>query len=714
MKILVALVALLCPVSAAAQSLEVYTGEHEAFTRVVIEQPKPGSWLLEKAQENQLRIVRSADANLEKLDLSEFFARIDRSKIKSVSIVDDRDLALTLKCDCELVSTNLPAGYFVLDILNGPKDPPEKYTGPAVPLFAGSSVTSTTSKRPSLEDHHTFKLTTWANRSLAQSLSQEVENEINPNMLAIENHSVLTAAGSLLSQFEDAMVYGAITPNHLDGDDAIATIKEKVQTDAKVLFQNVEKLPGDCEWIAKLTDFSSANGNYGSLSQSRQRLVALDGNVSNASVATIAKSYISLGWGQEAKALLRQFSIPENQILFALADSVESGIDNANFFSKRLGCGEQAHLWALMSKNFEADFIDQNAARRAFQTLPTPMQEQIAPFLFAVARENDLAKFLTGIEADLALDGRVPGDTAVMPRLDMKIPSNRSILKELSGSRSEDVALDAILTLAETSESREEAASLAPLVAALGTERTGTEDAVRARVSELSAMLTAGEYREVFESSLQDGLLTIDQASALIKKSMIDSLADANEAAFLRFFFVFRDAVEDGHVLPEKELLDIADRALDLGLDRPVSSLVEAVSDPRLLRRRKLLEAQVALATGQFTEAELIAISLDGPDALAIRRSARAAMEDYEFLSTSYDALGSSDEEMMIAVLAEDWGLLAQKNGPWAEASKLIQNAPGELDESNLDSFEDLLGKSASARTSLDDLLTETSLSPQE
>ncbi|SIS50208.1 hypothetical protein SAMN05421759_10165 [Roseivivax lentus] len=709
MKYALVFVALILPGVVFAQNLDVFTGDHGRFTRIVVQQPTPGQWSLETDGPRQLVLTRSPNANDRRPDLTTFYDRIDRARVASVMAEDSGDLSLGLNCECQVTSFTLPRGYLVLDISDPTEGSVEIVTESAargdVPSdFADFLTNNATRLSASFPDPQT--------QTIAPLLS-ELEQAMPPTFdIETGAVNVSTTAKRLLQEFEGALHLGALTPRDGDTPRGLSDLIAGTQEHDQAGIRPGQPSPDMCRKISDLTDFSELKGDYLDLRRTKVSLVGLDGEISESALTGFAKSYLALGWGQEVMALAPERDDPEWAVLAALASSVETGDDPTNFFARHLGCGGAANLWALLSRNVPADFLDESIARRAYQTLPEALQLRLAPHLAKAAKAHGINRIIEGVTTDLAYIGDEPPDAYTLATHEGSAASSREVLKNLTRSRDDEVAAAALLDLAETTEDADEAALLAPLAAAIGSELAGTDAAGEARAAELSALIGSGEYRSAFKRILEDSTLSSERAGELAKMALRAGLSDADDARFLEFIFDIRDALARDAKLPEGDLLDLSERAIDLGIDRPLDQLLEKVSDPGLLRRRTLLEARIALSVGDFAEAELLTIALDGPDAREIRRAARTGMEDFAFLTSGEPADDTSGLADEAAILAEAWDRVSEDAGAWAPVSRLATSNPGPLDPATLDDFESLLEESEAARSSLGALLTETSVSP--
>jgi hypothetical protein len=113
--------AVFAPGQTAAQELRVRSGEHEGFSRLVVEPPSGTGWTLGRAGAGYE--LRFDDERLG-FDLSRVYDMIPRDRLAAITAGSAAgSLALGLGCDCHAVAFQTAGGLVVVDLRDGP--PPE-------------------------------------------------------------------------------------------------------------------------------------------------------------------------------------------------------------------------------------------------------------------------------------------------------------------------------------------------------------------------------------------------------------------------------------------------------------------------------------------------------------------------------------------------------------------------------------------------------------
>ncbi|WP_299818255.1 hypothetical protein [uncultured Jannaschia sp.] len=111
--VLAALAAL--PVSAAAESVRVRSGEHATFSRLVFPSEEALEWTVERPWAGEARIAFMPSPDL---DLTDVFARIPRTRLRGMT-AGTGAVVLDLGCDCPVEVSQIGSGHIVIDVLDG-------------------------------------------------------------------------------------------------------------------------------------------------------------------------------------------------------------------------------------------------------------------------------------------------------------------------------------------------------------------------------------------------------------------------------------------------------------------------------------------------------------------------------------------------------------------------------------------------------------------
>lgn len=130
MRLRAALIACLAMASPSwAGTVEVRSGEHPGFTRLVVAGAGPGEWTLGRTNSGYgLRLPEPAD-----IDLTQAFRLIGRDRVAALDVDPDRrGLLVTLGCDCHAEAFRTEAGLLVVDIRDGKPKAGSAFENPLV------------------------------------------------------------------------------------------------------------------------------------------------------------------------------------------------------------------------------------------------------------------------------------------------------------------------------------------------------------------------------------------------------------------------------------------------------------------------------------------------------------------------------------------------------------------------------------------------------
>ena len=110
------------PLAGAAQTAKLLSGEHGAFTRLVVELPAASDWRLGRTDTGYEFAVVGPDQP--RYDLSTVWSRISRNRLQALwADPDTGTLQLTLRCQCHAFPYEFRPGMVVIDLRDGPAPP---------------------------------------------------------------------------------------------------------------------------------------------------------------------------------------------------------------------------------------------------------------------------------------------------------------------------------------------------------------------------------------------------------------------------------------------------------------------------------------------------------------------------------------------------------------------------------------------------------------
>ncbi|SDH32687.1 hypothetical protein [Alloyangia pacifica] len=775
----------LLPCAVVAQTIEVRSGEHAGFTRLVLDLPAGVGWQGKVAAERIYRI--ELDSAGFDFALDGVFRRIGGERLSEVTALDGgRGLELRLACDCIVDASQHDGRMAVLDIrarradepLPGPTAPPAAFSTEALRASVsspgtvpGSSSGPETGQRsgqrsgqgagaefgpeagPGFAQAPAVVVATAQTaqegaaagaagagvdlgllpglsdaagaRSLlpvfdpgpalaAQAEATQAEREIADDFgRALAEQLALGATQGLLDADGPGRAPSE-TANRGEAVPGTGGVQPSAQSSAQTSAPTSDPLGAELVTGSPAQGFGSSSvlriggqraclddrrldvpgwfgtggeaGAVARIGELRGRLLGEFDRVDGAVQRDLARLYVSLGFGAEARALLRLEDDLPDPVLMTLATLSEGGSDPAGVFAGQSECPGRAALWAVLGARGlpENAEIAIPAVMSAFEELPLGLRQSLGPRLaerLVEERHNDAARNV------LSRLARALGrSTEEMQLASARIARASGNPAEAGALLSELIAAPGELGVAAAVESIELAAEegqpVAPgmvdLTAAYSTERRTTDARDTLWLTHVRAAWASGEFDRAFAEIAAPGDVATETALQA-RTEALGALTDAgDDGKFLRH------AMDPENIAlapaSPRLALRIADRLLALGLPEAAGTWLAGPAPPGQLHDWRLLQARGKLAQQQPEEAEIALIGLQGNDVLRLRAAAREAMGDYDFARTAYAELGDAENAARLAWLAGDLDATAGGVDPLrAEAAALAQAAPPDL-----------------------------------
>ena len=453
------------------------------------------------------------------------------------------------------------------------------------------------------------------------------------------------------------------------GDAPNLVVRQKGQADAPMTAKGARCIPQEMLDVGAWADETPVSGQIGPV------MSGLTGefDVPNPeAVKNAVRFYLSIGFGAEARALLR--ALPSRQedagIWQSMAHILDSEPDPQPAFAGMAACDTPAALWAVLADPdvLAVGQVEKSAILRAFSALPNRLRRQLGPVL--VDRFLAMEDFGTAISLR---DTTLRGISDPGPEFDLM----QAAIEHAGGSPG---ASEAILEVTASESGPEMAAALVALVtlrAEMGQEvsflqvqslegfakeRQGSPDEAEFNHALTLAYAASGDFRSAF------GRVDDDPGAA---PTLWKILANAGSDSALLDHATLNDPQAPPSAATSAASL-VATRMLDLGLsDQAARWLGLAEAPPTLLA------ARVQLAEGQAQAALDLLGDDQSPAALPIRVAALRDLGDEKALADLFAAAGMTEEQWSSISRMQDWQSLAA-SGPavWQQAARTLIEPP--------------------------------------
>ena len=713
-RLFVLLMALATPI--AAETVKVVTGEHETFTRLVLELPEAGDWRLGRtATGYEFTTVAGSPP---RYDLTTVWDRIPKSRLQAIFADPETGrLRLTLACACHAFPFEYQPGMVVIDLRDGPAPPGSVFEAAldaAVPSDSQVADIRVSQPKPGTYD--------WLAAPPPTRLAADPAPEMPLPSGAV---SLAPLRDALLQEISRGAAEGIVD---MTGPPPAVPAAAKAEVDLPWSRIVIGEMPGvlagpdrkspnemQADGAACTPDATLAIADWASEAPAAQQLAAARAGLMEEfdlpdpqAIRHAVRTHLALGFGAEALqylGFLDQTTDPDLAIYASMARIIDGQDDPASPLGRMLACDTAAALWAaLLHDRLPAGSgVNTNAVLRSFSALPAHLRRLFGPELaerFLLSGNAEAARMLRDATA------RAP-DMALQ---DLDLVDARS---GLANGRAEEAA-----NLAEAALNGGAAAGMAAVITLVEARFALAEPITPDLLATVQSyqLEAAGTPTEAgLQRALALALALSGQPSAALEaaRPVPDTLADVWRAISLRAtdaqlidVAVLPDGAETPQVAGEVAL-GLAARLTDLGfadaalawLDRSADAAPGfALAAARAELLRSDAGAALALLDGE-----------SGTEAEGLRAQALERLGQLGPAAEAWRAAGDAAQAGRLAAWRRDWaGVSPGDTAPWADAAGLaVARVPGTGPEEDglLARGSALVEDSASARRAIETLL---------
>ncbi len=700
---LLALAILSLPQAAISQSVRVTSGEHDGFSRIVLQYPVATGWRLWRTATGY---ALATEGPQPRYDLTDVFRLIPRDRLAAI-FADPADgrLQLGIGCACHILPFELRPGLVVLDIRDGPAPegssfeeteqgaqapplsarnrppgrPAERPTRPLAPALAAPSPRQADAPGPDRAE--------WR-RDAARAARLPPRPQDLPLPSAEQEQTRADILRELARGAAEGVVDMAGTLADTAGRDPGGVIDSHIRIGAAedprpgLDPSAARRPPGmltadgrDCfaDDRLDLSGWGAADPVATTVGALRGGLLGEFDEPDPEAAARAIRYHLHLGFGAEAQALIGAFvtAHPDRDLWRSLAALVDGEIPRPDAFRGMEVCDSAASLWAVLGSGEAArdPATDRAAVQRGFSALPLHLRHHLGPPL---AEKLRLAGDVSGAAAIRDAILRAPGDPgpevrlmeaelqlAAMPETPTEEVAAPLLEPIIAGSGPSAIAATVALIEAEIAAGRSVSDSLSTTAAAFLHE-AGNSERAGTLASALALALAS-------QSRLREGLALSPLAPGTTQRAWAVFATMAQPDAFLETVVGWPAA--DRAALPADTRLTIARRLDEAGLHAPALDWLDGIDTPEA----RLLRAGIHGALRDWRAALRDLAGLDMEAALILRARALAALGDPAALPLLAGPDRDKDRHEAARRL-ELWPLLADlpQNDPWARAASLV------------------------------------------
>ena len=721
----------LSPSLAFAEPMELRTGQHSDFTRLVLAFDQLPEWKAGRTQKGYAIIVKGTEP-LE-TDLSRAFALIGRDRIAEIDVDPvKRRVDVELACTCHAEIFELNDVRLVIDIRDGAEGPNARHESlidvgvrpraraalqmPPIPILTSPQKEPPRNivggrpeapvKRPAMPEQVQSTSLDYSMGANANDSERRIEafpveplSPVETLLPTIDRLPTLNSAAveAVTEQFGRAASQGLIEvetrPDRVDAPAEVELIpgpqnfrvftgydrdRNRIEESTSSTSQGMSCIPDNHVDVLAWGDPKRAE----QLGKFRQKIMKETGAIDIDAMRNLSRYYLALGFGAEARFAADQ--IPdsrERDILVALSEIVDRGSSDAALFDGQIACPGKIALWAALAKPFTRGElpISTDGILRAFSALPPHLREHLGPILsqrLRSAGETALAR--AALSAVTRTGSGTVGQELTAARLELvgtRAAQARSELERISKGTNV-AAAEAMIELLQDSARRR----VTPKpdwvddADALIRVTEGTEVAEQLSIAALKGHIPLGRFDELRRALNENrpGLTTVVRKH-IAAEALSAAVDDADDETFLRSELGFSDFAgpED---LDASKRFSLVERFLELGLPALAAKYLPAETETAK-------EVRLAALTYAAVDRRAYALSLvgqsDDEELADVRADLLAQVRNFEGAAKELEALGQTRNSEIQALRSGDWGWIAEQATPeLSEAARTAISDP--------------------------------------
>ncbi|MBW4706986.1 hypothetical protein KX928_04205 [Roseobacter sp. YSTF-M11] len=734
-----------------AEPIVVRSGDHDGFTRLVMQLPPDVEWRAESDVGRQSIIF---SGHSDGFDTSQTFSIISDTYLSDILSSASR-IDLELTCDCA-VKTFLEQGeYLVVDIQDGPPLPPQALTEKPIvlqdaprsrfnygdllwspPVATPQQTESDDQAKTDIEIADTADDQAISEQQAA--LVEETRDRLLRGISDAASRGILQAATPSIGEVADINVPAQLADVF---DSSTEATEALMPNSGNIRVTNSRDTPNSADPIDLMTsgalcadpsefdvmEWGTEEPFVHQIAKKRAALYDELGRLEPREAKDLAQLYLFFGFGVEAKQILRLSDVlmQENPGLMDLADIMEyEHARNPRFVHRYSDCDSDLALWGILAANQlpEEQQVNEKAALRALAALPMHLREFLAPIVSDRLIESGNLEAATMALRTIELGGYEPRGSTGLARAKIENERGNSsaadeLLDEVIQGNTRETP-GALIELVENAleDDTDISADIALLIESFAFENRDGELGRELARAHIIASAKSKQFVKAFtaidKSDLQGDP---DRLSELYSRVFYELVKSADEIQFLELFF--SEFPAEAQSLEPETLLATAARLRNLGFADNAETTLKAT--PRTYRGDafKILLSQIQMDLMRPDEAITTLNGVEGETADKTRAAALLALGQNQAASLLFQSANLPQMAAQSAWLSDDWVELTRRFAPQLQdvsslASSEVSQIPTEA--GMLSRSESALEQSAAARGVLTNLLQSLPVSLAE
>lgn len=748
-RLFILIVALTLATQSSARVIEVRSGEHDTFSRIIMSIPVGTKWNLTQGENSAQLRVRLPDI---KFDTSKVFDKIPHTRVTSV--FQSRlggPLQFTIQCKCNVTGFVQSGTLLVIDIQDFPETDSPSLVHVAATKYSFSHVLPTdtvgtaftwgfssdtsTYMSDSIDTHNLDNLPKVTPRITAKSPP--------PAPLEIMQTNVNSSEARLLAQINRAASQGLLAPilpngslpnnitkkthpltnskqlkKSLHVNLRVVTAVDRELADATgVLDHRDGRIVCVSSELVSVQDWGNTTAFGQQIGLRRSELYGEFDSVSQLNVTKLARNFLYFGFGAEAKQILKLNSDKKNYILTSIAEIFDYGFTKSrNAFLGQENCTSVVALWAYLAeqKTPNTTRVHKKSILNAFFHLPQHLKILVGPNLsqkFMDSGDTQSAGFVlrnisrTAPALDPALALAQANATLHHNDTEAAISQFTSIAQSDS-DKSPQAMIDLIDVLFSTR--RATSPEVPELISTYLSEFRNSDIGNSLYNAHILSLALNGEFDRAFAALLAaDDNYEKQGNTATLVKAMYLLTERASNITFLKYSL--KHIKHHSKVLPSDLENIIAQRLIDLGFPKQAKPLLFHPLPGKMGLNRKIMIAQISISEKLPHLALVELLGIEDSRVEQLRAQALLKIGKYGSAGISLEKVGANSGRAFW--LAENWdAVLRQNKSSFSDAAisikKLTHPETSSKDIESLAFAQKLVDSGLITRSNINNLLS--------
>jgi hypothetical protein len=635
---------------AAARDVTVRSGEHDGYTRLVVQVPPDTGWVLKQTKNGALLNVALEDVAFQ---TGAVFQRLTQNRLAALSQTKPgAPLEMEFGCNCVASAFLFRDTMIVVDIAPGTFLPPLTSDIPAPALPKAPKGDTTPGPDQSLA---TLEL------PLLNLNASGFEHQLATRLLQGADRGIVDLKTAPVGPRASISNQSLLIPSEVELNVQVTTILEDLNGLLGPDVPQLERRP-PCVSSAELAldDWSDERPFAEQTAALRTGLFQEFDTIDKTRALHLAKHYAYSGFGAEAiraLELLGERSL-ETERIAAIARVLDDGqLNGSNPFTGLQRCESDAAMWAALTEGSLRQDANLIAIEQTFTRLPDHLRRHVGPMLSDILVEGqELEAARRVLRSVDRVETQFSADTtqakAKVATAEHDAPRAETLLTEVL--EAPDATFEAPLALARLIDKRWlERGAVSPQELDLAESYT-----VELRRSEIGAMMqqthaVALSLGQEFDAALDVvAELPEDIESTETLNRVVFVLTErADDATFLRRVLSLSHA--QTQALTTDAAIVVADRLARLGFAKQAQALAKRPQDRLKRGERARLRAKAALLAHRPHQAMLELADDSTDEADSLRAAALQATGDFAAAGELMRASGHADEANRLFWLAD-------------------------------------------------------------